>query len=167
MLEGSLHILHELVGIHHAGNLHDGRQHGGVGEVLPQLFFGDLACVNGADPALIALQMRAQLRGGLAGVDDDGAFLLQSGGHIHSGEQGLVHHHHVIGEIDVGVNGAALRADAVVCRDGGAHPLGAVLREPLDVLARVEGRVRQQQGRRLCALAAPAVPADLYDVFHV
>ena len=66
MLEGGLHVLHERVGIHHAADLHDGGQHGGVGEVFAQLFLRNLAGVDGADPALIALQQGAQLSGRLA-----------------------------------------------------------------------------------------------------
>ena len=167
MLEGSLHILDELVRLHNAGDLHDSSQHGGVGEVAAQLLLRDLAGVDGADLALVTLQQGTQLGGGLAGVDDDGAFLLQAGGHVHGGEQSLIHHDHIVGEINVGVDSAALRADPVVRRDGRAHTLRAVFRETLDILARVEGGVRKQQGRGLCALAATAVPADLYDVFHV
>ena len=60
------------------------------------------------------------------------------------------------------MDSAALGADAVVSGDGCAHALGAVLREALHVLARVEGCVRQQQGCGLGALTAAAMPADLY-----
>ncbi|CAN4026963.1 Sigma-70 family RNA polymerase sigma factor, partial [Dysosmobacter welbionis] len=153
VLEGALHILDELLLPDDAGHPHDGGQHGGVGEVLAQLLLADLTGVDGADPALVALQQGPQLRGGLAGVDDDGAFLLQSGGHVHGGQQGLIHDHHIVREVDVGMDGAPLGADPVVGGDGRAHALGTVLREALDILARVERRVRQQQRRRFGALA--------------
>lgn len=166
MMEGSLHILHERVGLHHAGDLDDGGQHGGVGEVLAQFLLGDLAGVDGADPALVALQQGTKLGGGLAGVDDDGAFFFQTGSDVHSGEQGFVHHHHVVGEVDVGVDGTPVGTDPVVRRDGGAHALGAVFREALDILARIKGGVRQQQGCRLGTLPAASVLADFYDIFH-
>ena len=58
------------------------------------------------------------------------------------------------------------RADPVVGGDGCAHALGTVLREALDVLARVERRVRQQQRSRLRALAAAPVPPDLDFISH-
>ena len=166
MLEGSLHVLDEFLRVHHAADLHNRRQHGGVGEVLAQLLFGDFARVDGAHPALVALQQGAELFRGLAGVDDDGPFFLKARRHVHGGDQRLVHHDYIVRLIDVGVDRAPLRADAVVRRNGRAHALRAVLREALDVFARVERRVRQQKRGRLRPLAPTAVPADFYDVFH-
>ena len=75
--------------------------------------------------------------------------------------EGLVHHHHVVWLIDVGVDGAGDVADAVIGGDGGAHALGAVFRKALDILARGKGGVGQQQAGGLGPLPAPAMPADL------
>ncbi|MPM34102.1 hypothetical protein SDC9_80684 [bioreactor metagenome] len=69
------------------------------------------------------------------GVDDDRAVGLQAGGHVHAGQQGFVHHHHIIRVINVGMDGNSAVADAVVRRDGRAHPLGAVFRKALHALA--------------------------------
>ena len=139
---------------------------GGVGEVAAQFFLADPAGINGAHTAGVALQQGAQLSGVLAGVDDNGALGLQTGGDVHGGQQGLVNNDHVIGKIDVGVHRAALGADAVVGGDGRAHALGAVFGEALHVFAGVESGVSQQQGGGFGALTAAAVSADLYHIVH-
>ena len=167
MLKRCLHVLDELLRVDHARDLDDRRQHGSVGEVLAQLFLRNLARVDGADPTLVALKEGAELGGGFAGIDNDGPFFFQARRHIHGRDEGLVHHDHVVRLIDVGVDRAPLRADTVVRRDGRAHALRAVLREALDILARVKGRVRQQQRGGFRPLASSAMPADLYFVTHV
>ena len=73
---------------------------------------------------------------------------------------------HVVGLVDVGVNGAPLVGDAIVGRDGRAGALRAVFREGLDEFAGQEGRIGQQKAGGLCTLTTPAMPADLSHVFH-
>ena len=55
VLEGCLHVFDKCFSFNNTGNLDDSSQHGSVGEVFAQLLFADLAGIDGADLALIAV----------------------------------------------------------------------------------------------------------------
>ena len=57
--------------------------------------------------------------------------------------------------------------DSVIRRNRRTHTLWAVLRESLDVFPCLERHVCKEQGCRLGALAAPAVPSDFCKVTHL
>lgn len=140
-------------------------RNGGVGEVFAQLILGNPARVDGAHPALVDLEQGAELGGGLAEVDDDGALFLQSCRHVHGGDEGLVHDHDVVELIDVGVDGARSELMRLYAVMGAPMRSGPYSGKPWTHL-RVLNATSASSREAVFAPAPAAVPTDLYDFFH-
>ena len=113
------------------------------------------------------MQKRNQLFLPLFRIDNHSAVLLQSMSHVRALQQSVVHYHHIIGIINIGMYCNRLGADTVVSRNRRSHPLRTIFREALHVLSRLECHICQQKSRRLRSLSASAMPSDFHCVFHI